>query len=672
MSNEGGTDGSTYRSEFRNLFGGDSQIDDSTGGKNKDGSDPISSIQPSSLLSQEPMQMFEEQSNEQNNSNITPNILLEQLAYVDNFMPSLEQDFANLDSWILQDSGGETTAMALGGGGNGQRVNEGGIGFDERLAAELSAFADDSFIFPDEDKRLGQGVSDAVGGISGNNNPGNHDDNDLQGNPREFEGDNGAGTNDDSERQQGTGRRSAHFLTQRRNTFLTSQYDHSKSRFSSKSREKREAEGQLQQRQQLSSSRNEDNASASAAGNLTSNSVAESPLQDHGGFTNVDIVPGGSGGGAAGGTNNDVRSPRFPQHSPNVPSPLSNVLASQVVQPYSVSASPVTTTSRPSDSVSVVSESQIPAAATASTQNHPQIHVPDYSTIPTSTLVALLPRVSVPPGAHRTLVNGGFSQEQIDAVAAIIAHHEQEKLKRHNKENVSNESRSNSVNDQDASRSADFLLSILARDSRPQQEQRQQQQEEQQGFVESLLQLDPRTYDQGEGLVRSASQDESLGRVKREGSLTGIEFEEGEDEDEAEQEEEEEENETENANDATSSKPLKRSRSTEDVFSSSPNVKRRNVPNGVISPPLTAATNSTPAQVQKTHQRRKIKEKELENSVTELSELAISLQQKIHTLEMENKLLKNLVRSSGELEGIEKAENIRRQIMDKINGSNDE
>ncbi|GAV52414.1 hypothetical protein ZYGR_0AG04050 [Zygosaccharomyces rouxii] len=659
MSNEGGTDGSTYRSEFRNLFGGDSHTDDDIGGRNKDGSDPINSVQPSSLLSQEPMQMFEEQSNTQSNSNITPNILLEQLAYVDNFMPSLEQDFANLDSWILQDSGGDSTAVGLGGSSSEQRLNEGGIGFDERLAAELSAFADDSFIFPDEDKRPGQGASDAVSGSNGNNNPSNND-NDPYGNPREFEDSDDTNANDNNERQQGTGRRSAHFLTQRRNTFLTSQYDHSKSRFSSKSREKREAESQ----QQPPPSHNQD--IANPTGSFPSNSVTGSPLQDHGGFTNVDIVSGGNGGGAAGGANNDMRSPRFPQHSPNVPSPLSNILASQVAQPYSVTASPVTTTSRPSDSVSVVSEPQVPAA-TASTQNRPQIHVPDYSTIPTSTLVALLPRVSVPPGAHRTLANSGFSQEQIDAVAAIIAHHEQEKLKRHSGGSVSEESQSNSVNDQDATRGAEFLLGILSRDPRSQQQQQQQQQQrEQQGFVESLLQLDPRTHDQGENLVRSASQDEGRERIKRQNSMTGVELEEGEDDEE----------EAEISNGTASSRRLKRSKSTEETLSPSSsslssNVKRRNVSNGVISPPSTA-TNSTSAQVQKTHQRRKIKEKELENSVTELSELAISLQQKIHTLEMENKLLKNLVRSSGELEGIEKAENIRKQIMDKINGSSEE
>ncbi|GAV47402.1 hypothetical protein ZYGR_0H02440 [Zygosaccharomyces rouxii] len=662
MSNEGGADGSTYRSEFRNLFGGDSHTDDDNNGRDRAGPDPINSIQPSSLLSQEPMQMFEEQSSGQNNSNITPSILLEQLAYVDNFMPSLEQDFANLDSWILQDPGSDSTAMALGGNSssNGQRLNESGLGFDERLAAELSAFADDSFIFPDEDKRQRQSISGAVSGNSDNNNPDNND-NDLYGNPREFEDGNDANNNDNSERQQGTGRRSAHFLTQRRNTFLTSQYDHSKSRFSSKSREKRDAESQQQQQQHeeaSSSSRNQDNANTTS--NVTSNSVTGSPLQDHGGFTNVDIVSGGNGGGAPAGANDDTRSPRFPQHTPNVPSPLSNILASQVMQPYSVSASPVTTTSRPSDSVSVASDPQVPAAA-ASNQTRPQIHVPDYSTIPTSTLVALLPRVSVPPGAHRTLVNSGFNQEQIHAIAAIIAHHEQEKSKRHTEESVSIESQPNNVNDQDASRGAEFLLGILSRDSRSQQQQQQQQlQRDQQGFVESLLQLDPRTHDQGGDPIRSESQDGGQGRIKREHSISGIEFEE-----------DEEEEDTEIIN-PTSSRPLKRSKSTEEALSSSSNAKRRNVSNGVaISPPSTT-TSATSAQVQKTHQRRKVKERELENSVTELSELAISLQQKIHTLEMENKLLKNLVRSSGELEGIEKAESIRKQIMDKINGSNDE
>lgn len=660
-SAEGGTDGSAYRSEFRNLFGGDSNVEEEEAGggrenRNKDGLDVVRSVQPSSLLSEAPMQMVEGEATNGPENNITPSILLEQLAYVDNFMPSLEQDFANLDSWILQDTGAGGGGESAGMMASGQGVSEGGggIGFDERLAAELSAFADDSFIFPDEDKRTAQGANTS-GGMPGGFDSGSGDANGGANGDAVPNANNNSenASNDNDERQQqqrANGRRSAHFLTQRRNTFLTSQYDYSKSRFSSKSREKREAQDQQQQQQQQEEDGNE----------FFNISVGGSPLQDHGGFTNVDIVSGsGSVRGASNNNdnnnnNNDNRSPRLTQHSPNIPSPLNNVLATTTSsQPYSVSASPIITDQQDT------------------TQSRPQIHVPDYSTLPTSTLVALLPRISVPRGAQKTLANSGFSQEQIDAVAVIIAYNEQEKLKRqHNQGSASGDIRSsnNNVNDQDASRGAEFLLGILSQGSKPQPQPQPQQQrrEQQQGFVESLLQLDhphSSTHDQGEDLERSISHDEGQQRIKRENSVAGLLGSE-----------EEEEEETDVL--TTSVRPLKRSRSTEETLSfinTNGSTKRRNGSSGAILsslPTAAAATGSTSAaHVQKTHQRRKVKEKELENSVTELSELAVSLQQKIHTLEMENKLLKNLVRSSGELEGIEKAENIKRQIIDKINDS---
>ncbi|KAH3683249.1 hypothetical protein WICPIJ_005777 [Wickerhamomyces pijperi] len=75
-----------------------------------------------------------------NDSNITPAALLEQLVYVDTFMPEID-DPSQLD---------------------------------ERLTAELSAFADDSFIFPDEEKPQNNdsdsnGNSNANGNANGNN-----------------------------------------------------------------------------------------------------------------------------------------------------------------------------------------------------------------------------------------------------------------------------------------------------------------------------------------------------------------------------------------------------------------------------------------------------------------------------------------------------------------------
>ncbi|CDF91532.1 ZYBA0S12-01046g1_1 [Zygosaccharomyces bailii CLIB 213] len=633
MSNDGnGPGSSTYSSEFRNLFGGDSHGSERESSSNENPAGALNPLPPSSLLSQEPVNVFEEQNMSQNN--ITPSILLEQLAYVDNFMPSLEQDFANLDSWILQDpDGGEPNQVSQGSNGGAA------LGFDERLAAELSAFADDSFIFPDEDKRhaSARGVGNSNGGDGDNSSNDDNDNKDNKGgnNNNTNDGSNGSNSNssNDSSGNSGVGRRSTHFLTQRRNTFLTSQYDHSKSRFSSKSR----------------SSRNDgssNNSHPTEDGQARDNDTDEaSPLQDHGGFTNVDIVSGASN---SGGLNNATSVMAPTGYSPNVPSPLSNILASQVIQPYSVSASPITrTASRPSDSVSVASSAAEQASMVV--QGHPQIQMPDYSTIPTSTLVALLPRVTVPPGAHRTLTENGFTQEQIDAIAALIAYHEQEKLKQRTNDLRSGESSGNAnESGSDASRNAGFLLDILSRGS-------QQTESRDTGFADSVLQLEVHREDspRREGSLRSGSLSIKAEPEEMQGDLPSA----------AKLSKEE----------TDGKQRMKRSKSTGDgVPSSFQQIKKRHASSPSLSPsppPQSNAATTIAAQTQKSHQRRKVKEKELEASVAELSELAISLQQKVHTLEMENKLLKNLVVSSGELEGIEKAENIKKQLLEKINGS---
>lgn len=75
------------------------------------------------------------------NDNITPAALLEQLVYVDTFMPEID----------------DPTQL------------------DERLTAELSAFADDSFIFPDEEKPKKPEENDNNEGHNNNNGVTNGD-----------------------------------------------------------------------------------------------------------------------------------------------------------------------------------------------------------------------------------------------------------------------------------------------------------------------------------------------------------------------------------------------------------------------------------------------------------------------------------------------------------------
>ncbi|QLQ79693.1 hypothetical protein HG537_0C03410 [Torulaspora globosa] len=447
----------------------------------------------------------------------TPSILLEQLAYVDNFMSSLENDYATLDSWIL--------------GENQDVVGGRSLGLDERLATELSAFADDSFIFPDEDKRQQAELGDG-----------------------EDDGDGSDGGRDEGNESGGR----SHFLTQRRNTFLTSQYDHSKSRFSSRRRREREPS------------------------NGGDDLWVPSPVQDHGGFVNVDITPNGSNG----------------LFAPTVRSPLTNLVASQ---PYSVSNSPESVgNKRPSST----KEEPLPAAA----DRAPVIHMPDYSKIPTSTLVALLPKVAVPPGAYQALINQGLGADQIDAIAVIIAHHEKEKQR----QKSSGVDRGAGTNGSGIERSASFLFDILSNIT--------QSQRSPQSSSESSSVREKSPVRRGSSsMLNEMTEDTQSGPLKR----TADEM-------------------------ATDSESA-----TEDSRSSGKWKAPKPVPNSRTA--------------QKLPLKRKAKETQLETSIQELSELATSLQQKIHTLETENEVLKKLVISSGELEGIEKAEKIKTELLKQLN-----
>lgn len=66
--------------------------------------------------------------------------------------------------------------------------------------------------------------------------------------------------------------------------------------------------------------------------------------------------------------------------------------------------------------------------------------------------------------------------------------------------------------------------------------------------------------------------------------------------------------------------------------------------------------------------KKKLKEQELERTVRELNELAMTLEKKIQTLEMENKLLRNLVVEKGEQRNNEELENLKKKVRLESNG----
>ena len=84
---------SSYSADFENLFGSGKN------GEEEEEGSQMNWVQPTALLAEAGALREDVHARE----DVTPSILLEQLAYVDNFMPSLEQEYANLDSWILSD-----------------------------------------------------------------------------------------------------------------------------------------------------------------------------------------------------------------------------------------------------------------------------------------------------------------------------------------------------------------------------------------------------------------------------------------------------------------------------------------------------------------------------------------------------------------------------------------
>lgn len=323
---------------------------------------------------------------------VTPEILLEQLAYVDNFIPSLDNEFSNVD-WNVN-----TTHNNINNNGTNtfNTINANPFDLDEQLAIELSAFADDSFIFPDEDKPSNNN--------NNNNNSNNNNDNTV---------DEVSHANLPSNNRQ----RNPHFLTERRNTFLTSQYDQSKSRFSSRNK-----------RSDINGGT--DNNYVNDEGNNNNDfepdfivsppqfpvSTADISSIDHGAFTNVDITSSENNAASGNGADSLSHLLRRTTHTPSRSSPLSNVLSAQN-----------TSKQRQPDGKTNNNNSSSTA---------PNITVPDYSIIPTSVLVTLLPRVNVPKGAYTSLVAAGFDNDQIDAIAAIMAYHHQKKSRENGSNNL--------------------------------------------------------------------------------------------------------------------------------------------------------------------------------------------------------------------------------------------
>ncbi|SMN18592.1 similar to Saccharomyces cerevisiae YNL103W MET4 Leucine-zipper transcriptional activator [Maudiozyma saulgeensis] len=598
-------------------------------------------------------------------SNVTPDILLEQLAYVDNFIPSLDQDFVNLDSWVMNESQNDqnnVTSNSNIDGHNGSTMNTvsgNTFGLDEQLAVELSAFADEVFIFPDEDKphnnnNVNDNIDDDDDGDETNNN-----------NNKDMNVFNNKNIKDDHKNRN-------HMLSQRRNKFLTSQYDHSKSRFSSR-RPHHENDN-------IDNELDHDN-SIHPSFDISNNNIHE----DHSGFTNFEVD------GPTTNSNNihddeeeeeeenanlnqisslpqhlidNTNLPYQRNHVPNISSPLSNLVANNL----------------PSKKQKTQAVSKNNNNATYD-PHEPQIHMPDYSQIPTSTLVALLPRVKVPEGAHTSLLKAGFAEDQIVAISAIIAYNEQHKQQikyssKSNSNGSSNDERSSS------DKGAHFLLDLLS-DKKPTKRTTSQQQ---------VNHETPRSQPSPVNINTNTNDNRQKSNVSEpapvlHASPEVLNIRQNVHQQKKHHYTSDDNGFTSSNHVARVSKPVSRKQSVipkpvntlaslkAKTPSTSPvnstvmlrKESRPSVTNlsSTIDPPTNA--NVQPKAEPTSHstyaQKKKLKGKELENSINELNDLALKLQQKIHTLEMENKLLKDLVVNSGEQEGIEQAESIKQNLL---------
>ena len=333
----------------------------------------------------------------------TPNILLEQLAYMDTFMPTLGQNFMgsghlsfsnsgpSLGSILLQNEN-ENSNRNSNGDHNNNDTNGGGTGFefslDEQLALELSAFADEDFVFAGEEKpRDTSNDSD-----NNNNNNNNVDSNDTHTyyNKQNEEKEGKAGSEeeepiprDGSEHPRvNKATRNTHFLTQRKNISLISQYDQSKSRFSS-------ARGR-----KVSNIPELAAVPSTTTTTTTTHRAVESEEPEFLNFEGRNAQHTGISSETVGDMGSGIQifqSPPF-EHGA---SPLSNLLfsAPRFQEPIS----------------------------------NKSMALSSYSKLPLSTLISAAKTVPVPvpAGARQTLLNAGLTNDHIGIIAAIVAYHEQ-------------------------------------------------------------------------------------------------------------------------------------------------------------------------------------------------------------------------------------------------------
>ena len=592
-----------------------------------------------------------------NNDDVTPSILLEQLAYVDNFLPNVNNDFMNLNNWILNENNQNNTHMRFDNNSNIHSSNNvsdsinttntnnnnhntsspssafihNPFMLDEQLAAELSAFADDVFIFPDEDKPK-------LNNNSNNNNNSNKDD--ANANINENIQNNTHNTHNNK-------KKNSHYLSQRRNTFLTSQYDYSKSRFSSKKDNKL-----------ISTNTNNNNSD-----NLTTTT------NDNNNTTNIEV------------------STFSPEVSSTIVNQFNNNNGS-IIDTHNITSISNLTNQNSSNSLPISTPNNNNSSSSNNSSNTiSQIQVPDYSKISTESLVALLPRVTIPQSVNDLLIKSGLTNDQIISLSAIMAYHQQKQhLNNNSSSSIKDYDRAkllnqlNQLHDANPIKSCSIVLFQLVDNiesqnnksvTKPQDVHNHSNKDEILSLIEASnrevnelkAKLDKKIIktqklkQEMNNLMERTVVDQHINSNSLPNNHNHIHIQEFKPIFNNHSH-----NRTNQTDIPATSKPLNNKRKRSALQSG---IDRNNNNNTNIKQIETSINHNSISQIDSNKKQKK--EKELETTIQQLGNLANSLQNRIQSLESENELLKEfLISFTGEIGGAEKMESIKQKLLKKI------
>ncbi|CCD23455.1 uncharacterized protein NDAI_0B04210 [Naumovozyma dairenensis CBS 421] len=602
-TNPAGNTSSPYSIDFISLFGTDTDMDTNNNNMDKDANSKSTDNTTSKNIVNNADIINDQHiiSNSLNFSpdfNETPDLLLEQLAYLDNFIPSMENtNSIQVSKWMGDNNMNNDSTNHMESNITKNNINGSTLSFleDERLAFELGAFANDTFIFPDEEK------------INNNNDNNNNNNN----NNTESDNIHDSTNNIHNNLQQGDGPSkpitgaNRHYLSQKRNHLLESQYDRYKSRCSSKRQKP----------------------------NNTSFSESITAMNNSPDDTNIFQI-------------SDIQG---------------NSKATKI--------SPISTVT--SKDSYLFSSSSLSIPRSISTLSN--IELPDYSKISTSTLVSTLPKVAIPPSAFNSLLLAGFKPDQIYAISAIMAYHQKQQQNHLNGTNSPSSSSTtafsspnNSQNNNTNNNNIGLLLNLLSGTNTNNNHANNKKPSVK--IQNNVIRT--------KGNNSFDSTKETLGKYNEIHKFEELEGDsssndDDHDDDEEEEEEDDDPNFTFDAATLASIFELdikKKSESKQAIkveatqeLQVSVKVDREQqlksikleeeLPLNDVKIPRTEYEDKKIKEINP-HEKRKLRENELKSSIDDLNELSLKLQDRIHKLETENKVLQKLVKASGNINEI--------------------